>query len=169
MKQGRRNKNIEQGIGNREYRAGNREYGRGNRKEGLRMWSREQGIGSTGSHIFNTQTVVLQVLHEQTAVPGSDLNLVYLSSRAFSYKPVLKVILTESVIPFGLSKVHLMVAVEGRMFQKEFPVSPRLSFTFIWDKTDAYGQKVYGLAEAVGESLKCLYYKSFYFSNWILS
>ncbi|KAI5624951.1 teneurin-3 isoform X2, partial [Silurus asotus] len=90
-----------------------------------------------------------QVLHEQTSVPGSDLNLVYLSSRAFAYKPVLRVIMTESTVPLGLAKVHLMVAVEGRTFQKEFPASARLSFTFIWDKNDAYGQKVYGLAEAV--------------------
>ncbi|KAF7706925.1 hypothetical protein HF521_018143 [Silurus meridionalis] len=90
-----------------------------------------------------------QVLHEQTSVPGSDLNLVYLSSRAFAYKPVLRVIMTESTVPSGLAKVHLMVAVEGRTFQKEFPASARLSFTFIWDKNDAYGQKVYGLAEAV--------------------
>lgn len=44
-----------------------------------------------------------------------------------------------------------MVAVEGRMFQKQFPASARLSYSFIWDKTDAYSQKVYGLAEAVGE------------------
>lgn len=109
--------------------------------------------------MYNTESVVLQVLHEQTAVPGSDLNLVYLSSRASSYKPVLKVIMTGSVVPFGLAKVHLMVAVEGRMFQKVFPASPRLSFTFIWDKTDAYGQKVYGLAAAVGESLTPRFYK----------
>lgn len=65
--------------------------------------------------------------------------------------------MTESVVPFGLAKVHLMVAVEGRTFQKEFPASPRLSFTFVWDKTDAYGQKVYGVAQAAGESLKRLY------------
>lgn len=62
--------------------------------------------------------------------------------------------MTQTAVPFGLVKVHLMVAVEGRMFQKEFPASPRLSFTFIWDKTDAYGQEVFGLAEAVGESLQ---------------
>lgn len=49
------------------------------------------------------------------------------------------------------------------MFQKEFPATPRLSFTFIWDKTDAYGQKVYGLAEAVGESLKRLYFTTNHF------
>ncbi|KAL0175964.1 hypothetical protein M9458_028294, partial [Cirrhinus mrigala] len=89
------------------------------------------------------------VLHEHTAIPGSDLDLIYLSSRASAYKPVLKVILTQSSVSFGLARVHLMVAVEGRMFQKQFPASPRLSYSFIWDKTDAYSQRVYGLAEAV--------------------
>lgn len=44
-----------------------------------------------------------------------------------------------------------MVAVVGRLFQKWFPAQPNLSYTFIWDKTDAYNQKVYGLSEAVGE------------------
>jgi len=44
-----------------------------------------------------------------------------------------------------------MVAVVGRLFQKWFPAQPNLSYTFIWDKTDAYSQRVYGLSEAVGE------------------
>lgn len=44
-----------------------------------------------------------------------------------------------------------MVAVVGRLFQKWFPASPNLAYTFIWDKTDAYNQKVYGLSEAVGK------------------
>lgn len=48
-------------------------------------------------------------------------------------------------------QVHLMVAVVGRLFQKWFPAQPNLSYTFIWDKTDAYGQRVYGLSEAVGK------------------
>lgn len=43
-----------------------------------------------------------------------------------------------------------MVAVVGRLFQKWFPASPNLAYTFIWDKTDAYNQRVYGLCEAVG-------------------
>lgn len=46
-----------------------------------------------------------------------------------------------------------MVAVVGRLFQKWFPAQPNLSYTYIWDKTDAYGQRVYGLSEAVGEFL----------------
>ncbi|XP_030284308.1 teneurin-3 isoform X4 [Sparus aurata] len=90
-----------------------------------------------------------QVLQEETSIPGSDLNLIYLSSRAAGYKPVLKVTMTQSSIPFNLMKVHLMVAVVGRLFQKWFPAQPNLSYTFIWDKTDAYGQRVYGLSEAV--------------------
>lgn len=92
----------------------------------------------------------VQVLQEETAIPGSDLNLMYLSSRAAGYRPVLKVIMTQSTIPFNLMKVHLMVAVVGRLFQKWFPAEPNLSYTFIWDKTDAYNQRVYGLSEAVG-------------------
>lgn len=96
------------------------------------------------------------MLHEQVAIPGSDLNLVYLSSRAAGYKPILKVLLTQDRLPFGLMKVHLMVAVMGRQFQKSFPAFPDLSYTFIWDKTDAYNQKVFGLAEAVGEFLRAL-------------
>ncbi|XP_075053488.1 teneurin-3 isoform X12 [Mixophyes fleayi] len=90
-----------------------------------------------------------QVLHEETTIPGTDLKLSYLSSRAAGYKSVLKITMTHSVIPFNLMKVHLMVAVVGRLFQKWFPASPNLSYTFIWDKTDAYNQKVYGLSEAV--------------------
>lgn len=62
--------------------------------------------------------------------------------------------MTQSVIPFNLMKVHLMVAVVGRLFQKWFPASPNLAYTFIWDKTDAYNQRVYGLSEAVGMCFK---------------
>lgn len=90
-----------------------------------------------------------QVLHEETTIPGTDLKLSYLSSRAAGYKSVLKITMTHAIIPFNLMKVHLMVAVVGRLFQKWFPASPSLSYTFIWDKTDAYNQKVYGLSEAV--------------------
>ena len=79
------------------------------------------------------------------------MKLSYLSSRAAGYKSVLKITMTQAVIPFNLMKVHLMVAVVGRLFQKWFPASPNLAYTFIWDKTDAYNQKVYGLSEAVGE------------------
>uniref|UniRef100_A0A8C9VTN2 Teneurin transmembrane protein 2 n=1 Tax=Scleropages formosus TaxID=113540 RepID=A0A8C9VTN2_SCLFO len=90
-----------------------------------------------------------QVLHEQVEIPGTSLKLCYLSSRASGYKSLLKVTMTQALVPLSLIKVHLMVAVEGHLFQKWFHSSPNLAYTFIWDKTDAYGQRVYGLAEAV--------------------
>lgn len=86
---------------------------------------------------------------------GTDLKLSYLSSRAaLGISQYLRSVLC---YPFNLMKVHLMVAVVGRLFQKWFPASPNLAYTFIWDKTDAYNQKVYGLSEAVGKSTcKCI-------------
>ncbi|KAI3351262.1 hypothetical protein L3Q82_005813 [Scortum barcoo] len=90
-----------------------------------------------------------QVLHEQIEVPGTNLKLCYLSSRTQGYRSLLKVTMTPAVVSMGLLKVHLMVAVEGHLFQKWFHASPNLAYTYIWDKTDAYGQRVYGLSEAV--------------------
>uniref|UniRef100_A0A673WCY5 Teneurin transmembrane protein 2 n=1 Tax=Salmo trutta TaxID=8032 RepID=A0A673WCY5_SALTR len=90
-----------------------------------------------------------QVLHEMIDVPGTSLKLCYLSSRTSGYRSLLKVTMTPAVVSLGLLKVHLMVAVEGHLFQKWFHASPNLAYTYIWDKTDAYGQRVYGLSEAV--------------------
>ncbi|KAM4037016.1 teneurin-2 isoform 1-T1 [Anomaloglossus baeobatrachus] len=90
-----------------------------------------------------------QVLHEDIEMPGSNLRLCYLSSRTPGYKSLLKITMTQSTVPLNLIKVHLMVAVEGHLFQKTFQASPNLAYTFVWDKNDAYGQKVYGLSDAV--------------------
>ncbi|XP_067842361.1 teneurin-4 isoform X5 [Heptranchias perlo] len=90
----------------------------------------------------------IQVLQEEINIPSSKMKLNYVSSRTAGYKSVLRISLTHPSIPFNLMKVHLMVAVEGRLFQKWFPATPDLSYYFIWDKTDVYSQKVYGLSEA---------------------
>lgn len=84
-------------------------------------------------------------------IPGTDMKLGYLSSRTPGYKSILRVTLTHPTIPFNLMKVHLMVAVEGRLFRKWFPAAPNLSYDFVWDKADVYSQKVYGLSEAFGK------------------
>uniref|UniRef100_A0AAR2J1D3 Teneurin-4 n=1 Tax=Pygocentrus nattereri TaxID=42514 RepID=A0AAR2J1D3_PYGNA len=90
----------------------------------------------------------IQALQEEVHIPGTELRLGYLSSRTAGYKSLLRVTLTHAVIPFNLMKVHLMVAVEGRLFRKWFSAAPNLSYDFVWDKTDVYSQKVYGLSEA---------------------
>nr|XP_024000805.1 teneurin-4-like [Salvelinus alpinus] len=92
----------------------------------------------------------IQALQEEIPIPGTDMVLSYLSSRSPGYKSILRVTLTHSTVPFNLMKVHLMVAVEGRLFRKWFPAAPNLNYNFIWDKADVYSQKVYGLSEAFG-------------------
>ncbi len=59
--------------------------------------------------------------------------------------------MTPALVPLSLAKVHLMVAVEGYLLQKWFHASPNLAYTYIWDKTDAYRQRVHGLTEALGK------------------
>uniref|UniRef100_A0A667I4A9 Teneurin-1 n=1 Tax=Lynx canadensis TaxID=61383 RepID=A0A667I4A9_LYNCA len=91
----------------------------------------------------------LQVVQEEIPIPSSFVRLSYLSSRTPGYKTLLRILLTHSTIPVGMIKVHLTVAVEGRLTQKWFPAAVNLIYTFAWNKTDIYGQKVWGLAEAL--------------------
>ncbi|CAM4720009.1 teneurin-1 isoform X1 [Lepidochelys kempii] len=90
----------------------------------------------------------LQVVQEEIPIPSSFVKLSYLSSRTPGYKTLLRIILTHAAIPPGMMKVHLTVAVEGRLVQKWFPAAANLVYAFAWNKTDIYGQKVSGLAEA---------------------
>ncbi|XP_034637648.1 teneurin-1 [Trachemys scripta elegans] len=92
----------------------------------------------------------LQVVQEEIPIPSSFVKLSYLSSRTPGYKTLLRIILTHAAIPPGMTKVHLTVAVEGRLVQKWFPAATNLVYAFAWNKTDIYGQKVSGLAEATG-------------------
>ncbi|KAM5221562.1 teneurin-1 isoform 3-T3 [Ctenodactylus gundi] len=91
----------------------------------------------------------LQVVQEEIPIPSSFVRLSYLSSRTPGYKTLLRILLTHSTIPLGMIKVHLTVTVEGRLTQKWFPAAVNLVYTFAWNKTDIYGQKVWGLAEAL--------------------
>ncbi|XP_036083068.1 teneurin-1 isoform X3 [Rousettus aegyptiacus] len=91
----------------------------------------------------------LRVVQEEIPIPSSFVRLSYLSSRTPGYKTLLRILLTHSTIPVGMIKVHLTVAVEGRLTQKWFPAAINLIYTFAWNKTDIYGQKVWGLAEAL--------------------
>lgn len=101
---------------------------------------------------FNTSWIAFpQALQEEINVSGSKIKVSYLSSRTAGYKSVLRISMTHPTIPFNLMKVHLMVAVEGRLFRKWFAAAPDLSYYFIWDKTDVYSQKVYRLSEAFGK------------------
>ncbi|XP_017559200.1 teneurin-1 [Pygocentrus nattereri] len=90
----------------------------------------------------------LQAVQEEIFIPGSFVKLSYLSTRAAGYQSLLRIILTHASIPPGLSKVHVTAVIEGRQYQKWYPAAPGLVYVLAWNKTDIYGQKVWGLTEA---------------------
>ncbi|XP_046872433.1 teneurin-1-like isoform X2 [Hypomesus transpacificus] len=96
----------------------------------------------------------LQVVQEEVAIPGSFVKLNYLSTRAAGYLSLLRILLTpppasSPVSPLaGLSRVHVRAWVQGRLFQRWYPAGPGLVHRLVWNKTDVYGQEVWGLTQA---------------------
>ncbi|CAL8262825.1 unnamed protein product [Lota lota] len=96
----------------------------------------------------------LQAVQEEVPIPGSFVRLSYLSTRAGGYMSLLRVLLTPAtpsapVSPLGsLSKVHVRTSVQGRLYQRWYPASPGLVHRMVWNKTDIYGQPVWGLTHA---------------------
>lgn len=84
------------------------------------------------------------------------MKLNYLSTRAAGYLSLLRILLTppspsSPVSPLGgLSKVHVRASVQGRLYQRWYPAGPALVHRLVWNKTDVYGQDVWGLTHATG-------------------
>lgn len=93
---------------------------------------------------------VRQAVQEEILIPGSFVKLSYLSTRTSGYQSLLRIILTHATVPAGLSKVHVSAAIEGRLYQKWYLAAPSLVYVLSWNKTDIYGQEVWGLTEAIG-------------------
>lgn len=83
-----------------------------------------------------------QVLHESLPIPGTDLALVYNSSRASGFRSVIELQMTGEKIPAQLRLIHLKIAVEGNLFEKVFEADPNLRFTYAWNRRNIYRQKV---------------------------
>ncbi|KAA8588512.1 hypothetical protein FQN60_009857 [Etheostoma spectabile] len=96
----------------------------------------------------------LQAVQEEVSIPGAFLKLSYLSTRAAGYLSLLRILLTppsplSPVSPLGgLSKVHVRASVQGRLYQRWYPAGPGLVHRLVWNKTDVYGQEVWGLTHA---------------------
>ena len=83
-------------------------------------------------------------------MPGTDLYLVYHSSKTPGYMSTIMIQLTPDTIPLDLRIVHLLVTVEGIVFEKVFEAEGGLKYKFAWDRRNAYNQKVYGIVTAKG-------------------
>jgi len=58
--------------------------------------------------------------------------------------------LTSQQPPINLVSVHIRVVIEGIESRQVLGAQPSLTYTFNWDRHNAFKQKVYGLATAVG-------------------
>jgi len=72
----------------------------------------------------------------------------YTSSQAAGYMSTLVVLLTSERPPTDLIVVHVRVVVEGVESRQVLAAQPSLTYTFSWNRHNAYNQKVYGLATA---------------------
>ncbi|KAI1279584.1 Teneurin-m [Halotydeus destructor] len=89
------------------------------------------------------------VLHESLTIPGTDLSLVYNSSRASGYRSVIELTMTPEKISNQLKLIHLKISVEGNLFERQFEADPLLKYTYAWNRRNVYRQKVYGVANAI--------------------
>ena len=90
-----------------------------------------------------------QVVQESLTIPGTDLHLVYHSSRMNGFLSTLELQLTPDKIPTSLRFIHLKIAIEGILFEKTFEADPLITFTYSWNRRNVYRQKVFGLANAM--------------------
>lgn len=84
---------------------------------------------------------------ENIHIPGTqNLHLIYRSSSGAL--ATIDMVLIDENVPHTLVKVHTIVRVAGNVFEKKFQPDTDLRYTFGWDKTNIYNQKVYGLVKA---------------------
>jgi len=89
-------------------------------------------------------------VRESVRIPDTKIYLTYISSRAVGYMSSFVVVLTSQRPPVDLMFVHVRVVVKGVETRQVLVARPSLTYTFLWNRQNAYNQKVYGLATAVG-------------------
>lgn len=81
-----------------------------------------------------------QVLMKSVPVAGSAFNLVYRSDRVEGRGRAFDLELTRDTYPDSLKKILLHIDVLGRRIEREFEPQPNLTFSYEWDRRDAYGR-----------------------------
>ena len=89
-----------------------------------------------------------QVLQESLEIPGSEVRLLYHSSRAKGYYSTIQLQLTPDTVPATLVRVHLAITIEGVIQEKLFEADPKIKYTYYWDRLNIYRQRVYGVTTA---------------------
>ena len=82
------------------------------------------------------------MVQEAVDIPGSAVRLMYHSSRAKGYYSTIQLQLTPDTVPEALTRVHLVISIEGVLEEKLFEADPRLQHTYYWDRLNIYRQRV---------------------------
>ena len=87
-------------------------------------------------------------MQESLEIPGSNIRLMYHSSRAKGYYSTIQLQLTPDRVPDSLVRVHLVISIEGVLEEKIFEADPNIKYTYAWDRLNIYRQRVYGVTTA---------------------
>ncbi|XP_033098929.1 teneurin-3-like isoform X2 [Anneissia japonica] len=90
-----------------------------------------------------------KIVHERILIPQTKFSLDYLSSDAPDYESTISIQLTNDLTEDDPIIVHIHISVQGKLFKKRLEPEPYLQYTFGWNRTNAYGQKVYGEVTAI--------------------
>lgn len=83
-----------------------------------------------------------RILHQDIAVPGTDMTLHYAANRVQGYKRKITVPVSGDTIPGSLSSMVVEVEVAGRRLRQTLPTLPNQVAEFVWDGTDYLGRPV---------------------------
>ncbi len=89
-----------------------------------------------------------QILGEAIPLTGTPYSLRYSSDRAATWQDQVVIPLSDATIPGPLKRIDLEIDIAGRHFEQSFPAQPNQSYTFVWDRRDAYGRLVQGAQKA---------------------
>ncbi|CAG0888545.1 unnamed protein product [Cyprideis torosa] len=91
-----------------------------------------------------------QVVQESLPIAGTPYHLIYQSSYSRGYLSLLELCLTppDRPPPSSLTSVHLVITIEGQRVEETLEPKRNLRYTYTWDMTNVYRQRVLGSAVA---------------------
>jgi RHS repeat-associated protein len=87
-----------------------------------------------------------QVLGEEIALVGTSQSLHYRSNRMPGRRvaDTMRIRLSGRSVPASLKRIELRIDIAGRRISHTFAAAPHQSYSFTWDRKDAYGRTVNG-------------------------
>lgn len=94
-----------------------------------------------------------QTLGEVVGITGTPFSLYYSSDRVRGRVAAntLQIPLSGASVSPTLQRIELRITIAGRDFTQTFPAAPNQSYTFTWDRKDAYGRTLQGQQPATVE------------------